>query len=181
MEHVATSQEPNSQAEPDGNEDELVWGAIAIGKVINRGERQVFHLAGTGRFPWSALAVACVHASRNCGDCGMKDPYAPNPDVATPGAGGSYRKRRILPPNRRRGDRVREWAIRRYLSVGGHRDFAHVHFAATHSASGDRENSKAQVRRRGQSRHSRRSSQSGRLKLSAKRGVHRNGTPVTSS
>lgn len=51
MEHVATSQEPDSQAETDGNEDELVWGAIAIGKVINRGERQVFHLAGTGAIP----------------------------------------------------------------------------------------------------------------------------------
>jgi hypothetical protein len=28
-----------------------VWGAIAIGKVINRGERQVFHLVGTGAIP----------------------------------------------------------------------------------------------------------------------------------
>ena len=37
------------------------------------------------------------------------------------------------------------------------------------------------IRRRGPSRHRRRSSQSRLLKLSAQRGVHRNGTPATSS
>jgi hypothetical protein len=51
MEHIAKSQNLDSHAETDGKGDELVWGAIAIGKVINRGERQVFHLVGTGAIP----------------------------------------------------------------------------------------------------------------------------------
>jgi hypothetical protein len=51
VKHVATSQESDPQAETDGNEDGLVWGAAAIGLVISRSERQVYHLAATGAIP----------------------------------------------------------------------------------------------------------------------------------
>ena len=51
MKRVATPQEPDSQANPDEDADTLVWGALAIGAVIKRKPRQVFHLAATGAIP----------------------------------------------------------------------------------------------------------------------------------
>jgi hypothetical protein len=49
MKQIATLQEPDSQATTD--DDELVWGAANIGKVINRDPRQVFHLAAIRAIP----------------------------------------------------------------------------------------------------------------------------------
>jgi hypothetical protein len=46
------AQESDFQAEMDGSDgDELVWGAAAIGKVINRSTRATFHLAAIGAIP----------------------------------------------------------------------------------------------------------------------------------
>jgi hypothetical protein len=44
MPHDATSPECDDRSQPE-SEDELVWGARAIAKVINRKPRAVFHLA----------------------------------------------------------------------------------------------------------------------------------------
>jgi len=51
MQHVATPQELDSQTNPDGNEDQLVWGATAIGRVINRKPRAVYYLHEIGAIP----------------------------------------------------------------------------------------------------------------------------------
>jgi hypothetical protein len=48
MKRFAASQEPDSQTDED---DELVWGAEAIGRVIGRSARQTFHLASIGAIP----------------------------------------------------------------------------------------------------------------------------------
>jgi hypothetical protein len=56
MKTTATSQETASQAGTDASEDELVWGASAIGRVINRKPRAVYHLHEKGAIPTKSVA-----------------------------------------------------------------------------------------------------------------------------
>jgi hypothetical protein len=40
--------------------DEIVWGCEAIGKVINRDERQAYHLLSTGKLPAQKIGAIWV-------------------------------------------------------------------------------------------------------------------------
>lgn len=66
MKNVATLQETDSRAEM-GEDDELVWGAEAIGRVINRDPRQVYHLVEIGAIPVKRVAGREGKRGRLCG------------------------------------------------------------------------------------------------------------------
>jgi hypothetical protein len=48
----------------DGGLDEPVWGAAAIGKVINRSPRQTYHLLQTGQIPATQVGRQYVSTRR---------------------------------------------------------------------------------------------------------------------
>jgi hypothetical protein len=59
MKHVSTSQEHDDLAQPEPG-DELVWTARAIGKLIKRSERAVFHMHATGSLPTKVVGGRLV-------------------------------------------------------------------------------------------------------------------------
>jgi hypothetical protein len=56
VEHIMDTQHKQAPARVD--DPEIVWGAAAIGQVINRTPRQVHHMLQSGH----------IHAARRCGN-----------------------------------------------------------------------------------------------------------------
>jgi hypothetical protein len=58
--------QPESQTETDSTDDPIIWGAEAIGRVINRNPRQVFHLAAIGAIPVKRVGGRDKRGGRLC-------------------------------------------------------------------------------------------------------------------
>jgi hypothetical protein len=59
--------QPESQTEMDTTDDPIIWGAEAIGRVINRNTRQVFHLGACADYhsSWLKAQTASGLTERN--------------------------------------------------------------------------------------------------------------------